>query len=140
MDPEPPRRLTERLTGDGVQTVAAKSLLLPGNAGIDASAARWLAKAFDPNLDAVFVLLSDVDAVKTGQQIPLPGSDETTEVDDATLSCSIIRLADGRIPAAGNTLGWSKLGQNGLLSAVHAYRDHMPKYAPLIAAGLGNVQ
>ncbi len=139
LDPESTRRLGERLATSEIRTMAVRALMHSGGGGMDMETAESVAKTLAPQADVLLALCHEVDRDKTGRQMSIPFTDATAELPDAVLSYWVVRTADGQLLATGSTQGWSRDGVGGMLNAILTHRDHLPKQAPKIAEGLGNV-
>ena len=130
------QELNARLLKEQVKTVQAPDGGMPGRDLFDTGAAKMFSDAFAPlHADAVLVVVLDVDTRKTGTKVAIPFSNEQVDALDAALRYLVIRVSDGVILASDSTSGYSTNGAY-LMSVMMTHPRHLPKYAPLIAAGL----
>ncbi len=132
------QELNVRLVKAGVRTVALHDLIQTGRDGFDDAAMKRIAAVFmSQKADAALVILLDIDASKTGEQVEIPGTVDTADALDAKLSYFVIRVSDGLVLASDSTEGLSN-ARTGMLNTILTHRRHLPSHAPAIADGLNS--
>ncbi len=130
------QELNARLLKEQVKTVQSPDGGILGRDLFDTGAAKRFSDAFAPlHADAVLVVVLDVDTRKTGTKVAIPFSNEKVDALDAALRYLVIRVSDGVVLASDSTLGYST-NVTYLMTVILTHPRHLPKYAPLISAGL----
>lgn len=126
-----------RLAKDGMRTSDCSKLKPPQR--FDNKSVAQMARAIGAQkADVAFVILLDIDTSKTGAKVSIPGTAATTMAMDAKMTYFVVRLSDGLVMASDSTSGLSS-AKAGMVNAILTHRRHLPNYAPVIAAGLGEL-